>query len=174
MRMKKYEICNDSKFLKLFIMTIAAFILSMQIGYSQTSQLFRTYKKEVPSKISETNEAIEAGKKLYEKKCYYCHGIKGDGKGSAALRLDPKPRNFVRNEYKIRSTVLGELPTDEDLFRIISSGIEGSAMPFWSSLSIEERWQLVFYIKTFNKDFKESQVKLVSKEGNEKISAFSH
>ncbi|MDR4496793.1 MAG: ethylbenzene dehydrogenase-related protein [Candidatus Scalindua sp.] len=166
MRMKKYELCNVLKFLKLFIMSIAAFILSTQIGYSQTSQLFRTYKKEVSSKISETNEAIEAGKKLYEKKCYYCHGIKGDGKGSAALRLDPKPRNFVRNEYKVRSTALGELPTDEDLFRIISSGIEGTAMPFWSSLSNEERWQVVYYIKTFNPDFKEKETKVTADEGN--------
>ena len=41
-------------------------------------------------KISETSDAIAAGKKIYEIKCYYCHGIKGDGNGSDAPRLDPK------------------------------------------------------------------------------------
>ena len=125
------------------------------MGLAQTSQLFRVYKKDVAGKIPETSASIAAGKEIYEKKCYYCHGINGDGNGSDAPRLDPKPRNFTRNEYKIRSTALGELPTDDDLFRIISSGVEGSAMPFWNSLSAEQRWQVIHYIKTFNNEFKE-------------------
>ncbi|MGR3294397.1 MAG: ethylbenzene dehydrogenase-related protein [Candidatus Scalindua sp.] len=122
---------------------------------AQATQLFRVYKKDVSGKIPETSDAITAGKKVYETKCYYCHGIKGDGNGSDAPRLDPKPRNFTRDEYKIRSTAHGVLPTDEDLFRIISSGVEGSAMPFWNTLSSEERWQVIYYIKTFNSEFKE-------------------
>lgn len=140
------------------IISLGALVLvfvCVKVGFAQSSQLFRVYKKEVAGKIPETSESIAAGKKIYEKKCYYCHGIKGDGNGSDAPRLDPKPRNFTRNEYKIRSTALGELPTDEDLFRIISSGVEGSAMPFWNSLSTEQRWQVIHYIKTFNKEFKE-------------------
>ena len=123
-------------------------------GVAQTSQLFRVYSTDVTGKISETSDAIAAGKKIYEIKCYYCHGIKGDGNGSDAPRLDPKPRNFTRNEYKIRSTGQSVLPTDEDLYRIISSGVEGSAMPFWNTLTPEQRWQVIFYIKTFNSEFK--------------------
>ncbi|MBC8551095.1 MAG: c-type cytochrome [Candidatus Brocadiales bacterium] len=129
--------------------------ICMGEGFAQTSQLFRVYKTEVAGKIPETSDAISAGKKIYEIKCYYCHGIKGDGNGSDAPRLDPKPRNFTRNEYKIRSTVHGVLPSDEDLFRIISSGVEGTAMPFWNTLTTEERWQVIYYIKTFNSEFKE-------------------
>ncbi|MHC4140017.1 MAG: ethylbenzene dehydrogenase-related protein, partial [Planctomycetota bacterium] len=124
-------------------------------GAAQTSQLFRVFSAEVTGKIAETSDAIAAGKKIYETKCYYCHGIKGDGNGSDAPRLDPKPRNFTRNEYKIRSTGQSVLPTDEDLFRIISSGVEGSAMPFWNTLTTDERWQVIYYIKTFNSEFKD-------------------
>ncbi len=138
------------------LIAVALMLVCFKVGFAQTSQLFRVYKKEVAGKIPETSDSIAAGKKIYEKKCYYCHGIKGDGNGSDAPRLDPKPRNFTRNEYKIRSTALGELPTDDDLFRIISSGVEGSAMPFWNSLSFEQRWQVIHYIKTFNKKFKEN------------------
>ena len=130
-------------------------LICMSEGSAQTSQLFRVYSKNVAGKIPESSDAIAAGKKIYEIKCYYCHGIKGDGNGSDAPRLDPKPRNFTRNEYKIRSTGQGVLPTDEDLFRIISSGVEGSAMPFWNTLTPEERWQVIYYIKTFNPGFKE-------------------
>ncbi len=132
-------------------------ILCFRVGFTQTTQIFRTYKTDVSGKIPESPDAIEAGKKIYEKRCYYCHGIRGDGNGPAAPRLDQKPRNFTRNEYKIRSTELGMLPTDEDLFRIITSGIEGTAMPFWRTLSSEERWQVIYYVKTFYKGFKESE-----------------
>ena len=130
-------------------------VMSMCEDSAQATQVFRVYNKDVGGKIPETSDAIAAGKKIYETKCYYCHGIKGDGNGSDAPRLDPKPRNFTRDEYKIRSTALGVLPTDEDLFRIISSGVEGTAMPFWNSLSAEKRWQVIYYIKTFNSEFKE-------------------
>ncbi|MFQ5688103.1 MAG: ethylbenzene dehydrogenase-related protein [Candidatus Scalindua sp.] len=121
--------------------------------YAQATQRFRTYTHDVSGQIPETEDAIVAGKMIYEKRCYYCHGLKGDGNGPAAPRLDQKPRNFTRNEFKIRSTELGTLPTDEDLFRIITSGVEGTAMPFWNNLSNEERWQVIYYIKTFNSDF---------------------
>ena len=151
-----YKINNNLIFRSVFVCIIAGVfaIMCMGKGSAQTSQLFRVYKKEVSGKIPESSDAIAAGKKIYEIKCYYCHGIKGDGNGSDAPRLDPKPRNFTRNEYKIRSTGQGVLPTDEDLFRIISSGVEGSAMPFWNTLTPEERWQVIYYIKTFNSEFK--------------------
>jgi DMSO reductase family type II enzyme heme b subunit len=139
------------------LLTVALAFLCLSVGFAQTSQLFRTYKTDVSGKIPESPDAVAAGKKIYEKRCYYCHGIKGDGNGPAAPRLDPKPRNFTRNEYKIRSTGLGTLPTDEDLFRIISSGIEGTAMPFWNTLSSGERWQVIYYVKTFYEGFKESE-----------------
>ncbi len=139
------------------LLAVAPAFLCLSVGFAQASQLFRTYKTDVSGKIPESPDAIAEGKKIYEKRCYYCHGINGDGNGPAAPRLDPKPRNFTRNEYKIRSTGLGTLPTDEDLFRIISSGVEGTAMPFWSTLSSEERWQVIHFVKTFYEGFKESE-----------------
>ncbi|MFN3532082.1 MAG: ethylbenzene dehydrogenase-related protein [Candidatus Brocadia sp.] len=121
---------------------------------AQASHLFRTYKHEVPQKLPETPEAVAEGKKIYEKRCWYCHGIEGRGDGPASITMFPKPRNFTRNEYKVRSTTFGSVPTDEDLFRIITSGIEGTAMPFWSTISEAERWQVLYYVKTFNDQFK--------------------
>ncbi len=42
------------------------------------------------ARISSGNETGE-GKKLYIAKCQICHGIKGDGDGSAAAYLASKP-----------------------------------------------------------------------------------
>jgi len=134
--------------------------------FAQASHLFRTYKHEVPQKLSETPEAVAEGKKVYEKRCWYCHGIEGRGDGPAAVTMFPKPRNFTRNEYKVRSTVFGSVPTDEDLFRIITSGIEGTAMPFWSTITESERWQVVYYLKTFNEQFKKDAAPKVVSVGS--------
>jgi DMSO reductase family type II enzyme heme b subunit len=89
-----------------------------------------------------------AGKALYELKCAGCHGVKGDGKGAAAELLDPPPRDFTTGVYKIRTTAT-KIPTDQDLFRIISEGMPGTSMPAWSVLPERDRWNLVAFIKSF-------------------------
>ena len=103
-------------------------------------------------------EASEKGKAVYDNSCAHCHGIEGRGDGSAAENLLPKPRDFTRGLYKIRSTESGELPTDQDLFNIITEGMPGSSMPEWeTALSANERWEVVAYIKTFHDGFKENE-----------------
>ncbi|MFQ5788017.1 MAG: ethylbenzene dehydrogenase-related protein, partial [Thermodesulfobacteriota bacterium] len=47
----------------------------------------------------------------------------------------------------------GELPTDQDIFNVISNGIPDTSMPGWSSLSEKERWQTVHYVKTLAERF---------------------
>ena len=103
-------------------------------------------------------EASERGKEVYEESCAHCHGTEGRGDGSAAENLLPRPRDFTRGLYKIRSTESGELPTDQDLYDIITEGMPGSSMPGWeTSLSADDRWELVAYIKTFHDGFKERE-----------------
>ena len=111
-------------------------------------------------------EASEAGKALYEDKCAHCHGIEGAGDGSAAENLLPRPRDFTRGLYKIRSTESGQLPTDQDLFDIISNGMPGSSMPAWGEILTEdEQWQLVAHIKTFYDGFEDASPRLIDVSG---------
>ena len=112
-------------------------------------------------------EASEKGKEVYEQSCAHCHGTEGRGDGSAAENLLPKPRDFTRGLYKIRSTESGQLPTDQDLFDIITIGMPGSSMPGWeTSLSADDRWEVVAYIKTFYDGFKEDDApREISLEG---------
>jgi cytochrome c oxidase cbb3-type subunit III len=37
----------------------------------------------------------ELGRRIYNFRCYFCHGYSGDAKTLATTYLDPKPRNFV-------------------------------------------------------------------------------
>jgi len=96
------------------------------------------------------NDATRAeGKKVYEMHCLSCHGEKGQGDGKAAVFTYPKPRDFSKGLFKIRTTPSGSLPTDGDLFWTITRGMNGSAMPSFKGLSERERWAVVYYIKTF-------------------------
>ncbi len=125
-------------FFVLFILMFSLFVVTLT-----------SYTQEAP-------EVSERGKEVYEESCAHCHGIEGRGDGSAAENLLPRPRDFTGGVYKIRSTESGELPTDQDLFDIITNGMPGSSMPEWeSALSADDRWELVAYIKTFYSGFQE-------------------
>ena len=100
-----------------------------------------------------------AGRVLYERKCVGCHGVKGDGKGAAGELLVPAPRDFTSGVYKIRSTA-NKIPTDKDIFDVITYGMPGTSMPPWSVLPEKDRWNLVAYLKTFAAEkFKEAPKK---------------
>lgn len=91
----------------------------------------------------------EAGKPIYEKKCWWCHGETGEGNGPAAKYLSPPPRNFANGIYKYKTSTYEEIfPFDEDLYRAISEGMPGTSMPGWKDvLKDREIRDLVAYIK---------------------------
>ena len=104
-----------------------------------------------PTKILASSSYLLAlGTKTFEKECVACHGAAGNGEGDAAYLLYPRPRDFTSGQFRIISTWDG-VPTDDDVFRTISRGMPGSAMPSWAHLSEETRWGLVHYVKTFAK-----------------------
>ena len=37
----------------------------------------------------------ETGRRVYNARCYFCHGYRGDGNTAAARYLDPRPRDFT-------------------------------------------------------------------------------
>jgi mono/diheme cytochrome c family protein len=91
---------------------------------------------------------------LYGRYCAGCHGTAGNGQGPAADMLIVKPRNFTRGVFKFRTTPAGSLPTDDDLFRTITRGINRTSMPPWSLLPERERWALVGVVKGFYPEWK--------------------
>lgn len=103
----------------------------------------------------DTPESLARGKAIYVKRCLVCHGEKGDGKGPVAPYLDPRPRDFIAASFKFRTTQSGEPPTDQDLFRIVTRGVPGTAMAGWTTLSEQDRWLVIGYIKKFSDVFTE-------------------
>ena len=95
------------------------------------------------------------GAALYASHCATCHGATGDGAGPDACALQPAAAVHTRGVFALRTTEHEALPTDEDLFRTITRGIHGTAMPPWFALPEHDRWALVAHLKTLSKQFDE-------------------
>jgi mono/diheme cytochrome c family protein len=94
------------------------------------------------------------GKAVYDKWCAGCHGDTGAGDGSAATAMLPRPRDFTKGVFQIRTTATGELPTDGDLRHVVDEGMPGTAMPGWKGRITEgERDDVIAYLKTFSQFF---------------------
>ncbi len=101
-----------------------------------------------------TPAIVAKGKQLYDANCVQCHGTEGQGDGYGAPFLVPPPRDLTGGQFKFRTTGGGQLPTDDDLFRTISRGANGTGMPPWAYLlNDDERWALVEYVKTLDPRF---------------------
>jgi cytochrome c oxidase cbb3-type subunit 2 len=95
----------------------------------------------------------ERGEVLYLRHCAGCHGEKADGNGVAAEFFpEHPPRNFVRGQYRFRSTPIPDPPTDDDLFETIRRGA-GPSMPAWPEFRDGEVWDLVEFLKSKHPDY---------------------
>ena len=105
-------------------------------------------------------DLLEKGKKVYFKRCVWCHGVEGGGDGPSADRLFTRPRNFIQGTFKIRTTDSGELPMEADLIKTVKNGLPGSAMPAWGEfLSLDEITAAVNFVKTLvqDRDFNDTE-----------------
>ncbi len=97
--------------------------------------------------------AIEKGKEIYYKNCFFCHGDDLDGKGNFALAFNPPPAPFRGTD------TIAVLPESYVFWRIakgwtgLPSGSRpwDSAMPaFEEFLSSEEIWQVSLFIYDYS------------------------
>jgi mono/diheme cytochrome c family protein len=91
-------------------------------------------------------DPLALGERLYRQNCAACHGDQGGGDGPAAKFLQPKPRNFGEDKFRLVSTV-NRVPSDEDLLFVLEHGMPGSAMFPFAHLSETERQALVRHVR---------------------------
>jgi len=103
-------------------------------------------KKGKSSSFIFNSETSAKGHNLYEHNCQQCHGTPGKGD---FIKLVPVPKDPASKEYQSN--------TDGELFYKISTG-RGTMPSFLSILKEEERWELISYVRSFNKDYKQSPV----------------
>ncbi len=80
-----------------------------------------------------------------------------------------QPRDFTSAQFKFRSTPSGQLPTTGDLLRTLTEGVRSRGgpmtiglrgqriMPAFRHMPVEQRLEVLEYVKTFNRGFWERQ-----------------
>jgi mono/diheme cytochrome c family protein len=99
--------------------------------------------RKVKNPVEATPVALVVGKQAYAKHCENCHGENGAGKGQKAPELSTTPTDFT-NASQMDSR------TDGEFFYRITKGRQ--PMPaFEDKLTETERWEVVDYIRTFER-----------------------
>jgi mono/diheme cytochrome c family protein len=105
---------------------------------------------QIPPEPEVTAERIKAGRDVFAKvQCWKCHGVVGNADGPSASTLqDDLGRPIAAFNFTD-----GSRPkcgsTDEDIYRIFMTGLDGTPMPsFADNIKPEEAWDLVFYLRT--------------------------
>jgi len=94
------------------------------------------------SAVKSDEATLKAGKDIWGQQCKSCHGVKGQGDGPKAEKIDISCGDFTSAEVQGLS--------EGALFWKITEGRK--PMPsFNEKLSETERWQVVAYIKTLKK-----------------------
>ena len=123
------------------------------------------FRSEAPGKsldikpLPSSKSLIAQGKKLFVKhKCNDCHGATGRGNGRLAESLMDawKHAVFVHDITNPNYYKAGHDP--KDIFRTISTGLDGTPMGSYAHLPEADRWALVHYIRSnFRKGFQKGE-----------------
>ncbi len=102
----------------------------------------------VPDDPGYKADQVEAARKVYTSiGCARCHGDEGRGDGPSAPTLKDDWGQFVRPADLSHPWTFNGGSKRTDIFRSISTGLNGTPMAgFASALSEEQRWQLVDFI----------------------------
>jgi mono/diheme cytochrome c family protein len=114
----------------------------------------------IPPEPPQTIDSVLHGRQLFDQmQCWKCHGPEGRGDGPSAITLTDDKGEPIRpyNFHDGTRFRCGE--TNEDLYKIFMTGLDGSPMPsFADSLKPQDAWDLVHFLRTLQPNVKsESQ-----------------
>jgi mono/diheme cytochrome c family protein len=106
----------------------------------------------LPNAPASTTESIELGRVLYEETgCGECHGTLGRGDGPSAPTLEDDLGLPIRAADLTQSWTFRGGSTREDLFRTMTTGLNGTPMAaFDEALTVEQRWAITDFIESLS------------------------
>ena len=99
-------------------------------------------ESEKKNSVESNEKSLKLGKKIYDKMCWTCHGNEGKGDGPAAAALNPKPAAFTDSNFQQQK--------DGAIFWKIKTG-RGTMVSYENSLTEDQRWAVINYLRTFKK-----------------------
>jgi mono/diheme cytochrome c family protein len=132
------------------VSNLAYFITTFSPDFSNAERV--PTPVQFPSAPAATPASIELGKKLYEENgCLKCHGTVGRGDGPSAPTLVDDFGHPIRAADLSQSWTFRGGSSREDIFRTMSTGLNGTPMPsFADALQPEQRWAITDFIASLS------------------------
>lgn len=131
---------------KFLTLLLSISVVSIQgINAQKSTWQAPAESKTITNPLKKDTQSTDKGKALYVQMCSICHGEKGKGDGAAGAGMNPVPTNFTKEMFQSQ--------TDGEIYWKITFG-KGPMAAYKGSLTDEQRWQLVEYLRGFraNKD----------------------
>jgi mono/diheme cytochrome c family protein len=110
----------------------------------------------IPPETPNSAESVARGKVLYQTtlKCFECHGTTGAGDGPSASTLRDNSGNPIKPYNFVDGTRFKCGTTNQDLYRILMTGLDGTPMPAWSDfVDANQAWDLIHYVRTLQPNY---------------------
>ena len=129
------------------------------VDYIETfSEDFADYPAEeqfvLEGRIEQTPESIQRGAEVYVKaECAKCHGVGGRGDGPSAATLEDEWEFRIFPADLTQPWSLRGGSSVEDLFRTLTTGVNGTPMPSFSDAwGAEDLWHLANYLESIGRE----------------------
>ena len=96
--------------------------------------------KKMKNPVPRSDAALRAARDTFNDRCVNCHGETGKGDGSDAMMYTPPPADLTD------AHMMGMM-SDGEIFYKISEG-RNAMLAFKKLLTVEQRWQLVHFVRT--------------------------
>ncbi len=104
--------------------------------------------------IEATPESIARGREVYEKaECAKCHGVAGRADGRSATTLEDEWEHRIYPADLTQPWTLRGGASVEDLYRTLTTGVNGTPMPSFSDAwNAEDLWHLAIYLHSIGRE----------------------
>ncbi len=98
--------------------------------------------QEIANPIKMSEASARQGRRIFERFCVTCHGLKGDGKTDMAENIPVPLPDFTEGKWKFGAT-------DGEIYSLIRFGSENGMDAYKERINEPRTWHLVNYIRTF-------------------------
>lgn len=120
------------------VMIVAACLVATAAGAHRSQRNVEAQKLKNPEAVNA--EAIEAGRKLFQRYCASCHGAGGKGDGGMALS-GGTPSDLTDETWDYGST-------DGEIFVAIRDGVSSDMLAYKERLTDKQIWQVVGFVRS--------------------------